>query len=208
KKIFQKQLSAKWQYNLWFLLLFALAIPFLPEELLPFDGHFIALDSIDSNGNRYTTDTGEVEGEHENWMKDFSVSVSRSSPDFLINFFVGLWMAGMLFMGILTIKSWYKLKAIKKTTQPIQNKELLLVFEQCKQRLKLSKPFTFNVRESPLIKSPLAFGLFKSYIVLPTNLDQWLSKEEIKYILLHELNHLKNKDVLTNYFAIFFQILY
>lgn len=208
KKIFQKQLSAKWQYNLWFLLLFALAIPFLPEELLPFDGHFIALDSIDSNGNRYTTDTGEVEGEHGNWMKDFSVSVSRSSPDFLINFFVGLWLAGIIFMGILTIKSWYKLKAIKKTTQPIQNKELLLVFEQCKQRLKLSKPFNFNVRESPLIKSPLAFGLFKSYIVLPTNLDQWLSKEEIKYILLHELNHLKNKDVLTNYFVIFFQILY
>ncbi|WP_198042573.1 BlaR1 family beta-lactam sensor/signal transducer [Oceanobacillus sp. AG] len=210
KKIFQKQLSAKWHYNLWFLLLFALAIPFLPEELLPFDGHFIALDSIESNENRYTIDSGEVEGERENWMKDFSVSVNRSSPDFLINFFVSLWMTGMLFMGILTIKSWYKLKTIKKTTQLIQNKELLLLFEQCKQQLKLTKPFTFNVsvRESPVIKSPLAFGLFKPYIVLPTNLDQWLTTEEIKYILLHELHHLKNKDVLTNYFVIIFQILY
>lgn len=109
-------------------------------------------------------------------------------------------------MGILTIKSWYKLMTIKSTTQSIKNKELLTLFEQCKQHLNISKPFF--LRESSLIKSPMAFGLFKSYIVLPTNLDKWLSTEDIKYILLHELNHFKNKDVLTNYFVILFQILY
>ncbi len=206
KKIFQKQLSAKWHYNLWFLLLFALAIPFLPQNLITFDSHFISLDSIQGNATNHGTDLGEAEAESGNWMNDFSVSVNRSSPDFLNVIFACLWIAGILFMGILTIKSWYKLKTIKSTTQPIKNKELLTLFEQCKQHLNISKPFF--LRESSLNKSPMAFGLFKSYIVLPTNLDKWLSTEDIKYILLHELNHFKNKDVLTNYFVILFQILY
>lgn len=141
KKIFQKQLSAKWHYNLWFLLLFALAIPFLPQNLITFDSHFISLDSIQGNATNHGTDLGEAEAESGNWMNDFSVSVNRSSPDFLNVIFACLWIAGILFMGILTIKSWYKLKTIKSTTQPIKNKELLTLFEQCKQHLNISKPF-------------------------------------------------------------------
>ncbi|MFX3640503.1 MAG: M56 family metallopeptidase [Candidatus Pristimantibacillus sp.] len=64
------------------------------------------------------------------------------------------------------------------------------------------------VGESPLAKSPMIFGLFKTYVVLPLHLDESMSTEDIKYILMHELHHYKYKDKATNYLMIIYQILY
>ncbi|MYL60581.1 BlaR1 family beta-lactam sensor/signal transducer, partial [Virgibacillus halodenitrificans] len=46
RKLFHNHLSPKWKYNLWFILLIALTIPFLPEQLL---GYF---DGFHSNGDQ------------------------------------------------------------------------------------------------------------------------------------------------------------
>ncbi|CAD5902689.1 M56 family metallopeptidase [Carnobacterium maltaromaticum] len=46
---------------------------------------------------------------------------------------------------------------------------------------------------NPLVSSPLLFGIRKSYIVLP---DENLSEEQLYNILIHEVSHYKNKDLL------------
>lgn len=54
----------------------------------------------------------------------------------------------------------------------------------------------------------MAIGFFKPYIILPSQILKQLSIDEIKYIMLHELNHYKNKDILVNYVMCVFQIVY
>ncbi|WP_188433244.1 BlaR1 family beta-lactam sensor/signal transducer [Kroppenstedtia guangzhouensis] len=206
RKVFQKQLSAKWQYNLWFLLLIALTLPFIPSHLFNFENNASFFDI--NHGNRIGAPANAT-GDHVmnvNWLQDFTLSVNHSIPDFLNIVIAGIWMAGVFVLSVLTIQAWLKVKDIKSSTSEVKNKEVLRLFEQCKLNLGISG--NINVRESPLVKSAMTFGLFKTYVVLPTHFEEWLSMKDIKYIFLHELNHYKNKDILTNYLIVVFQILY
>ncbi|MGY0693749.1 BlaR1 family beta-lactam sensor/signal transducer [Virgibacillus sp. FSP13] len=207
KKVFQKQLSAKWQYNLWFLLLIALTLPYIPNHLFNFGDHSFLLDTNLSTGISHSnsTDGGQAFG-NVNWMQDFTMSVNRYNLEFLNIIISGVWMAGMFVFIMLTIPAWLKLRNIKNTMSAPKNKEVMVLFERCKQRLNISKHVI--VSESPLVKSPMTFGLVKTYVVLPIHFDEWLSIEDIKYIFLHELNHYKHKDIVTNYVMVIYQILY
>ncbi|SFB08160.1 bla regulator protein blaR1 [Lentibacillus halodurans] len=206
RKLFKKQLSAKWQYNLWFLWLMALTLPLIPNHLFDFGHHFswdrhqhnASGHSIAPEGNQTLNDT--------NWMQDFAISVNRFDMTFLNEMLAFIWITGMFIMIGLTVRSWLNLKRIKSTTSSLKNKEVTALFEQCKRDLNISRHLI--VGESPLVKSPLTFGLFKTFVVLPNHFEKWLSMDDIKHIFLHELNHYKYKDMATNYMIIFFQILY
>ncbi|WP_208591971.1 BlaR1 family beta-lactam sensor/signal transducer [Gracilibacillus suaedae] len=207
RKIFNNQLSSKWQYNLWFILLTALTIPLLPTYLLNLgtkltwnkNQNSIPASSNISTANLVTDGGG-------NWMQDLSISVNRFDLTLFNQFITIIWITGMLVMIVLTIHAWMKLQRIKKSTYIVENEEIQRVFKQCKQILRISRKLVLV--NSPLIKSPLTFGIFKTYIVLPCDAETWLSKDDLKYILLHELSHYKNKDIATNYLVVLFQILY
>lgn len=205
RRIFQKQLSAKGQYHLWFLLLIALILPFIPVQLLPFEYSYIALDVNQSNGISPSFMITE-EVQNSNWMQDYSISVNRSNLEYLNIMTAWIWIAGMLVMTVLVVKAWLEVKMIKRTIYRLENKDVQFLFEQCKKQLNISGHLV--VGESPLVKSPMTFGLFKNYVVLPVNFDEWLSMDEIKYIFLHELTHHKSKDIATNYVIVIFQIIY
>ncbi len=53
--------------------------------------------------------------------------------------------------------------------------------------------------------SPAGMGLFKSYIFLP---DYPYSKDELTWILKHELMHFKNKDILIKFLVLSVRIIY
>ena len=82
KKILKNSLSSRMQYNLWFLLLGLLAVPFVPFRLirlLKLSSWFDSLRSfpfsntgIEMSKAEGTNLTGNV-----NWMYDFTVSVNN-----------------------------------------------------------------------------------------------------------------------------------
>ncbi|QGH36760.1 BlaR1 family beta-lactam sensor/signal transducer [Gracilibacillus salitolerans] len=207
RKLFKNQLTSKWQYNLWFTLLIALTIPLLPTDLLDFGTKFTWNENQNSISPSSNPSRENLVTESErNWMQDLSISVNRFDLTLLNQSITIIWITGMLVMIALVIHAWIKLQRIKKSTSIVENQEIQTLFEQCKQSLHISrKPVLVN---SPLIKSPLTFGIFKTYIILPCHAEAWLSKEDLKYILLHELCHYKYKDIATNYLVVLFQILY
>lgn len=208
RRLFHKHLSAKWQYNLWFLLLIALTLPFIPKRLIHFENHF-NLFKIHQNNRVDVSSINTNEGSslsNGNWMQDFTVSVNHLNLEFLDFVLSSVWITGSFVMAALFLHAWFQLKKIKNTTTPLEDTDLLHIFERCKQHLNVSKPII--VGQSPLVKSPMTYGLFKTYVVLPTKLDEWMSTKDIKYIFMHELHHLKYKDIATNYLMIIYQILY
>ncbi|WP_449623111.1 BlaR1 family beta-lactam sensor/signal transducer, partial [Robertmurraya sp. Marseille-Q9965] len=88
----------------------------------------------------------------------------------------------------------------------LKDEKNMLLFEECKKRLGISKPIKVTI--SPLVSSPMTFGLFHTYVVLPKQCEQWLTMKEMEYIFLHELNHYKSRDILFNYVMVFYQIIY
>jgi Zn-dependent protease with chaperone function len=72
------------------------------------------------------------------------------------------------------------------------------------KRLKMGHPGSFlwsrsvELRVSKRLEVPTAIGFFKPAIVLPEWLLEETPAEELKYIILHELEHLRRRDDWTN----------
>ena len=56
--------------------------------------------------------------------------------------------------------------------------------------------------------SPCLLGVLKPKILLPSWIIKAFSEEQIRYILVHELAHIKRKDVLTNWLITITQLIY
>ncbi|WP_188389729.1 BlaR1 family beta-lactam sensor/signal transducer [Priestia taiwanensis] len=207
RKWFGRQLTAKWHYHLWMFLFITLAIPFLPTHLYNFYSLFSGGGTYQANAFSSDIETNKnnvIQSLHA--IQDFSVSVNRLDLSLLNIGVMGLWIAGSLFFTFTTIRGWMKLRAIKKYSRALSNQEVLAVFEECKEKLQIKK--SIQIVTSNRVQSPMIFGLFQPYIVLPSQHEHWLSLKHYEYIFLHELSHYKNKDLLTNYVILFYQIVY
>lgn len=201
---FRRQLTAKWTYHLWMLLFFALALPFIPASLYNFSSLFSSGETYQTNTPGSNTGKNGTQSLH--LLQDFSESVNRPDLSFLNMSVMGLWMSGVLILTFMMLRGWIKLRRIKKESSSFGNKEVLVLFEECKKRLQIKK--SIKIVHSKSVQSPMIFGLFQTYIVLPFQHEHWLSLKNYEYIFLHELSHYKNKDLLTNVVILFYQIIY
>ncbi len=85
KRIFKGNLSSRMQYNLWFLLLGLLVVPFIPFRLIGFPQILSWLGSLKSSPTSGTrTAMGEAAGinpaGNSDWMNDFALSVNSETP--------------------------------------------------------------------------------------------------------------------------------
>lgn len=88
KKLCKKHLSLRVQYNIWFLLLIMLALPFLPVKSDGFSGlwhWFLQLGSSGSTAGNTAINAGTAAtaSTAANWMQDFTVSVKHETPAML-----------------------------------------------------------------------------------------------------------------------------
>jgi bla regulator protein BlaR1 len=144
--------------------------------------------------------------QNSNWAKDFTLSVNHMLPKYMNILFIGVWVIGIVVLVITSICCNLSLNRIKRSMLPLKNQHLEKLFENFINDMRLSKKPLLG--KSSLVESPITFSFFTPCIVLPVNILNELSQNDIKYILLHELNHYKNKDVLINYIMLFLQALY
>ena len=133
----------------------------------------------------------------------------------------GIWLVGILAMILLVIKSVSRLNAIKKSALPLQNKTVRILYYNCLREMKIKRKIP--VYSTAFLKSPVIVGLFNPRIYLPIHLisDFLMNAErhtgipkgcfnaaDMRYMLLHELQHYRHKDALASYLMNFFGVLY
>ena len=223
KRIFKNNLSSRMQYNLWFLLLGLLAVPFIPFRLIGFPQIFSWLGSLRSSPASGTaTAIGEAEGIHPtgntDWMNNFALSVNSETPSIAGNLLLGIWIVGIFAMIILVIKSSLRLHTLEKSALPLQNPEVRRLYHRCLEEMGIHR--NIPVYSTAFLKSPIIVGLLKPCIYLPIHLisDYTLSdkvcplqsgvnygmpygcnESDMRYMLLHELQHYKHKDAIASY---------
>ena len=211
KRAFKNYLTSRMQFNLWFLLLGILAVPFVPFRPASFTQIFTLLDvwknAVSSNKGTITegvlnpNTSGAV-----NQMNDFALSVSRETPSIIGLILCGIWLVGILAMTLLVIKSVSRLNAIKKSALPLQNKDVRILYHNCLKEMKIKR--NIPVYSTAFLKSPVIVGLFNPRIYLPIHLISDFNAADIRYMLLHELQHYRHKDALASYLMNFFGVLY
>jgi len=202
KWIFKNNLSSRMQYNLWFLLLGLLAVPFIPFRLIGFSQIFSRLASLWNSPTSITkTAMSETIGANStgnaSWMNDFTLSVNSEIPSIAGYILLGIWIGGILAMIILVLKSFLRLRTLDKSALPLQNTEVRRLYVSCQNEMGITKDIP--VYSTAFLKSPIIVGLLKPCIYLPIHLISDYKESDLRYMLLHELQHYRHKDAIASY---------
>lgn len=200
KRIFKNDLSSRMQYNLWFLLLWLLAVPFIPFRLIGFPQIFSWLASL-RNSPASGTAIGEAAkmqpSGNTDWMNNFALSVNSKTPSIAGYILSGIWIAGIFSMVILVIKSSLRLRTLEKSALPLQNPEVRRLYHRCLGEMGVQR--NVPVYSTAFLRSPIIVGLLKPRIYLPTHLISDYNESDMRFMLLHELQHYKHKDAVGSF---------
>ena len=202
KRIFKNNLSSRMQYNLWFLLLILLIVPFIPFRPIGFPQIFSWIRSLRSSPASGTGNAmGEIAGTsspgNADWMNDFTLSINSKTPSIAAYILLGIWIAGIFTMIIVIIKSALRLRSLEKSALPLQNKEVRRLYHHCLEEMKIHSEIP--VYSAAFLKSPIIAGLLKPCIYLPIHLISDYTETDMRYMLLHELQHYKHHDAIASY---------
>ena len=95
---------------------------------------------------------------------------------------------------------------MKKSALPLQNKTVRILYHNCLREMKIKR--NIPVYSTAFLKSPIIVGLFNPRIYLPIHLISDFNATDMRYMLLHELQHYRHKDALAGFFMNFFCVLY
>ena len=191
------------QYNLSIIFLAILIVPFLPINSAPSSiswSHLLTASSS-TNGDIQTT-VLSGNGYNLDKINDFAVSVSTQIPTFIHTLLVFFWSIGIFIMFFLLYRSAKQVKALHSSALPLQNEELNALYIECLNEV--NSKHTIPIYSTAFLKSPVLAGFLHPRIYLPIHLISdfnagTISSTDIRYMLLHELQHYKHKDILIGY---------
>ena len=173
KRALKNHLTSRMQFNLWFLLLGLLAVPFLPVRPIRFSQVLLWLDKLKNaaaSNMEFLTETAtnvNTPGAAKQ-INDFALSVSSKTPSMIGLILFGIWFIGILAMLLLAAKSRARFYSMKKSSLPLQNREVRMVYNNCLNEMKIKR--NIPVYSTAFLKSPVIAGLFRPCIYLPIHL--------------------------------------
>lgn len=211
KRIFRTCLTGRMQYHIWFLLPVLLTVPFLPVRLNDMTRVLSLFKKLGTTVSRFTPPSAQAasslrQTDSVNWMNDFSISASQRTPSIVGLVLLALWLTGMAVMAVLVIRSSVRLRQLRKTSMPLQNRSVRRLYRQCIREMNLKKEIP--IYSTAYLRSPVMTGLFFPRIYLPMHLITDYKVHDMRYMLLHELQHYRSKDALVNYLMTLASVVY
>ena len=216
RRMFKSRLGARWQYLVWFFLILKLSIPYAPESsfsifnvfnkitLQILAGNYLDVHGTDGLGpDEEGKSVATAEG---NFSNDYSLSVNRNVTYSSNAVLFSVWVFGVLGVFGYTVFVSFSVLSTVQETVPIKDRRILNLFEECK-RLTNIKTNCVLV-ESPAIRSPMLVGAIRPHILLPAGITADMSMMALKFALLHELAHIKQKDLYVNLILCFLQAIH
>ncbi len=216
KTTFKNRLNTKFHYYIWFLLIVKLIIPYGPESSFSVFNIFnpIMEKKIIYNNDNFKipkvpssiNTVKNVETVRTVKLDDTKNTPALSKKINYENILLYIWLSGIIVLIASILLSIRKIEIIKKAAV---SRELPNFNRILNDYIKV-----MNVREKVLLRytdkidSPCLYGLIKPVIFIPINTAERISEDEFKYIIIHELSHLKRKDILIKWITIILNIIY
>ena len=205
KRILKIYLTSRMQYHLGYVMISLLSVPFLPLPMVGFTQIFSRIVSLTKNtsfSTKYFPENtiGLYASDTVKSIQDFALSVSRetSSPAGYILF--GIWITGIFTVILSVIRAERRLNRVKCSALPLQNKEIRLLYKNCLNELNITADIP--IYSTAFLRSPILVGIFRPAIYLPSHVISDCPAIDLRYMLLHELQHFRHKDTLTGYLMV------
>ncbi len=200
KRALRNHLTSRMQFHLWFLLSGLLAIPFLPVRPVRFSQILLWIDKLKHAPSPHMDPLAKTEirmnaSAAAGQIDDFVLSVSSKTPSMIGLTLSGIWLIGVFAMLLLVIKAGLRLNAVKKSALPLQSRDVRVLYHHCLKELKIKK--NIPVYSTAFLKSPIIAGLFRPCIYVPIHLISDFNAADMRYMLLHELQHYRHRDAIA-----------
>ena len=110
------------------------------------------------------------------------------------------WAAGFSGIFLVALRQHWKLSRWVRSQPPVADHRVMALLEELRLCLGIRKKIriTFVAK----LKTPAVFGFWRPRLLLPEGLPDRLTPEELRLVLMHELIHIRRRDVLLNWLII------
>jgi beta-lactamase regulating signal transducer with metallopeptidase domain/Tol biopolymer transport system component len=233
QKLLGQKLGPRWSHALWLVLLIRMVVPWAPQSrisllnLLPSSVrqaqppavpalteqdpgfHSVAVsDAGETAAPRDATASPSVQKAAPPKPQTLAQAEQSAGPPFLPlrRILPVLWFAGAAIIGAYLVASHIALWRIIKREGPLLSQSMLELFEEC--RAQMGVQTLVAVVPSGQVRSPALFGFVRPRLLLPRQMLDTASRDEMRYVFLHELAHLKRHDIYLAWVASLLQVLH
>ena len=233
QKMLGGKLGPRWCHALWLVLLIRMVLPWAPSSrvsllnLIPsWDRQIQREQSSESAEQQGPSQVGQISGTAEAITAQKSESdvtiqkrvipepgaiadIQIESQPWLVSIrpvLPVLWLAGAIVIGAYLLMSNFALWRIVKQDSPLVNQSMLELFEECKTQMGVQSLVV--VVPSNQIRSPALFGFIRPRLLLPLEMLDNATQEEMRYVFLHELAHLRRHDIYFGWLTSLLQVLH
>ncbi|MBE6822159.1 MAG: BlaR1 family beta-lactam sensor/signal transducer [Ruminococcaceae bacterium] len=205
KYLLRNRLSLRFQYISWYLLFFSMLLSFLPTGILELPTHSkpISQQTFAIAGAKAAA-AKNVPLSHE-WIQDTAELMYQPESSQAVFAVLTIWLIGVLVLLSVYWCGSHRLRMIRRYALSPSSK-IQSLFDKCCVKLQLKKHIA--LRQSRFITAPISFGVKTAFVVLPSDKLNSLSETQLEHILLHELTHIKHRDLVSNYFICFVQAIF
>lgn len=226
-----RHLSARWRYNLWALVLIRLLMPITPASPIslfnllnwssppptPATDLQATIRHPDDPRNLGQPPTPEeyaaialATPPQPAPTATITPPIISSSPSSAAwpwrSIILAIWAAGVALLSLRILIASLRLSAAARRMQPVNDPALLDLLETCRQEMNLRQPVAMLASDQVLV--PSLMGFWQPRLLLPVNLLHELDRRELRLVLLHELAHVRRRDVAVNWLATLLQTLH
>lgn len=187
-------------YKVWYLTLLAGLIPFIPIKFsfFKFNNLNNQEPTVESNSHNLNPNINTTKPVHE-----FTTDIHKFNWDSIDNICTVIWIVLVIILSFKFLNSLLYLKYLKKQSLYLNEKEKdkinkILFNHQYKRNI--------VIRKAESIHSPITFWYGKYIILIPSLYFKSINDKKLKYIILHEYAHAKNRDTLHLIIFHFFSI--
>ncbi|HDG9922162.1 TPA: beta-lactam sensor/signal transducer BlaR1 [Staphylococcus aureus] len=177
-------------YKVWYLTLLAGLIPFIPIKfsLFKFNNLNNQEPTVESNSHNLNPNINTTKPVHE-----FTTDIHKFNWDSIDNICTVIWIVLVIILSFKFLKALLYLKYLKKQSLYLNENEknkidTILFNHQYKKNI--------VIRKAESIHSPTTFWYGKYIILIPSLYFKSINDKKLKYIILHEYAHAKNRDTL------------
>ncbi len=208
KLIVRGRLPIRWHYCLWLLLLIRLATPWLPESKMSIFNwvprsiqHGRIIESISQSRDTRSMDF---------YMRGGILKHQETESEAVIVKFVKIlpliWLVGgavlAVYVGACNFRLWW----LVTRERPLTDQKILDLLEDCKAEMGIRN--ILGIVTTDKVKSAALFGFIRPRLLLPDGMIETLTLKELRYVFMHELGHLRRRDIYIGWLVSLLQILH
>ena len=217
---FRKHLTSRSSYVLWLLVVLRLLMPAVPsspcsifrlgDPLFHSSALVPSSTALPPNPARSEGPAAPPRSQSDEAPFQIAPPLARPSAGFgttaFMAFAPGLWLLGAAGY-LLAVLIWHRRFNYLVSRQPfLASARVASILADAKTLLGLREEIRIVAIDS--LRVPSLFGFLRPRLLLPARVLEQLNERELRLVLLHELIHLKRRDVLQNWLLILLQALH